>query len=313
MFARSGDQRDALSEALEELAREDDRIIALSADMGSRIIPGFIKKYPDRFFNFGIAEQGMLGAAAGLALSGFVPFVTTLACFLSMRTCEQVRTDIAYPRVNVKIVGTGGGLSYGNLGSTHQALEDISLMRAVANLVVMAPADVVETKCAVKAAAKYDGPVYIRLGRGAGPVVHEAESIDGFRIGKAIKLRHGKDVTLIATGTILSKALMAADALESVGIHASVLSMHTVKPLDREAVLEAATETGGIVTVEDNTVIGGLGSAVAELLSTTCPTRLRIIGIPDTYTIVGSPEDLYREYHMDVPDIVAAAKEILQR
>jgi transketolase len=312
MNGRIKSQTEAFSAVLLELVTADPRVYALSADMGSRIIASFMKARPDRYLNFGIAEQGMVGAAAGLALSGLIPFVTTISVFLSMRTLEQVRTDIAYPGLNVKIVATGGGLSYGALGPTHQGLEDLSLMRAIANLVVMAPADAAETRSALKAAAAHAGPVYIRLGRGPVPVIHVEEEVADFQIGRAIELHQGNDVTLLATGTLLGAALQAAEELARRGIEARVLSVPTVKPLDEAAVLRAATETRGLVTIEDNRLTGGFGSAVAEFLSITRPTPLRMIGIPDVYPVVGTPEELYREYHMDVPDIVAAALELCQ-
>jgi transketolase len=305
-------QTEAFSAVLLELVTRDPRVYALSADMGSRIIASFMQARPDRFLNFGIAEQGMVGAAAGLALSGLIPFVTTISVFLSMRALEQVRTDIAYPGLNVKIVATGGGLSYGALGPTHQGLEDLSLMRAIANLVVMAPADAAETRSALKAAAAHAGPVYIRLGRGPVPVIHVEDEVADFQIGRAIELHQGNDVTLLATGTLLGAALQAAEELARRGIEARVLSVPTVKPLDEAAVLRAATETRGLVTIEDNRLTGGFGSAVAEFLSITRPTPLRMIGIPEVYPVVGTPEELYREYHMDVPDIVAAALELCQ-
>jgi len=303
-------QTQAFSDILLELAADDPRVYVLSADMGSRIIPAFMRARPDRYLNFGIAEQGMVGAAAGLALSGLLPFVTTISVFLSMRTLEQVRTDIAYPGLNVKIVATGGGLSYGALGPTHQGLEDLSLMRAVANMVVMAPADAAETRSALKAAVAHPGPVYLRVGRGPVPVVHPGPEVPGFRLGRAIEMRRGEAVTLMATGILLGAALQAAEALACQGIEATVLSVPTVKPLDQEAVLRAATLSGRIVTIEDNRLIGGFGSAVAEFLGRNRPTPLRMIGIPDVYPVVGKPEELYREYHMDVPDIVAAALEL---
>jgi transketolase len=303
-------QTQAFADVLLELMATDPRVYVLSADMGSRIIPGLLKARPDRYLNFGIAEQGMVGAAAGLALAGLLPFVTTISVFLTMRTLEQVRTDIAYPRLNVKIVATGGGLSYGALGPTHQGLEDLSLMRAVAHMVVVAPADAAETRSALLAAAAYDGPVYLRVGRGPVPVIHAGLEVPGFQLGRAITMREGGDITLMATGAVLGAALEAADELARRGIGATVLSVPTVKPLDEEAVLRAATRTAGIVTVEDNRLSGGFGSAVAEFLAQRQLTPLRMIGIPEVYPIVGKPEELYREYHMTGPDITAAALEL---
>jgi transketolase len=303
-------QTQAFSDVLCELAARDPRVYALSADMGSRIIAPFMKAWPNRYLNFGIAEQGMVGAAAGLALSGLLPFVTTLSVFLSMRALEQVRTDIAYPGLNVIILATGGGLSYGALGPTHQGLEDLSLMRALANMVVMAPADAAETRSALKAAAAHDGPVYIRVGRGPVAAIHAEDEVADFQIGRAYELRQGNDVALLATGILLGAAQEAADELARHGIGARVLSLPTVKPLDEAAVLRAATETKGIVTIEDNRLAGGFGSSVAEFLGRMRPTPLRMIGIPDVYPIVGKPEELYREYHMTAPDIAAAALEL---
>jgi transketolase len=303
-------QTQAFADVLLELVAADRRVYALSADMGSRIIPGFLKARPDRYLNFGIAEQGMVGAAAGLALAGLMPFVTTISVFLSMRTLEQVRTDIAYPRLNVKIVATGGGLSYGALGPTHQGLEDLSLMRAVANMVVVAPADAAETRSALQAAAAHDGPVYLRVGRGPVPVIHPGLEVPGFQFGRAITMRQGGDVALLATGPVLGAALQAAEELARGGIEATVLSVPTVKPLDEEAVLDAATRTAGIVTIEDNRLTGGFGGAVAEYLGRYRPTPLRLIGIPDVYPVVGTPDELYREYHMDAPAIAAAALDL---
>jgi transketolase len=306
-------QTQAFADVLLELTAADPRVYAVSADMGSRIFPSFMKARPDRYLNFGIAEQGMMSAAAGLALSGLKPFVTTISVFLSMRALEQVRTDIAYPGLNVKILATGGGLSYGALGPTHQGLEDLSLMRALAKMIVMAPADAAETRSALKAAAAIDGPVYLRVGRGPVPAIHAGDEVPGFRIGQAIEMRPGNDVALLATGIILGSALEAADELARQGIEARVLSLPTVKPLDKAAVLRAAAETRGIVTIEDNRVVGGFGSAVAEYLGQTRPTPLRMIGIPEVYPVVGAPEDLYREYHMAAPDIVAAARGLWER
>ncbi|MCL5986422.1 MAG: transketolase family protein [Actinobacteria bacterium] len=311
MFDKMQVQAEALDSILIELAKNDKRIVALSADMADRIIPKFARVYRDRFFNYGIAEQGMMGTAAGLALSGFIPFVATLCCFLSMKTCEQIRTDIAYTNLNVKIFGMGGGLMYGTLGATHQGLEDISLMRSITNLTVMAPADYVETVHAVYSAVKHKGPVYIRVGRGNVPTIHPQGKIEKFEIGKAIKLHGGNDIALIAAGVMVAKALEAAEELKKSGISASVYSMHTIKSLDEEAILEAASTKYGIVTLEDNVISGGMGEAISAVLSNKKPTHIKIIGIPNIYPIIGSPEQLYDYYQMSPHNIVKSVMEMI--
>ncbi|MHB8277541.1 MAG: transketolase family protein [Candidatus Humimicrobiaceae bacterium] len=311
MFDKKQIQADAVDKLLMEAAQTDARILALSADMADRIIPKFARNFKDKFINCGIAEQNMIGIAAGLAKSGFIPFVTTLAVFLSLRCLEQIRTDLAYSKSNVKIIASGGGLVYGTLGATHQGLEDISIMKSIINLVVMAPADYVETVCAIKAAIKYEGPVYIRLGRGAVPTIYKEEEIQDFEIGKAIKLREGDDVSIIATGVMVAKALEAADKLKNDKIDVSVYSMHTLKPLDEGAILEASKSKFGIITVEDNNICGGLGEAVALVTSQNNPVKIKSIAIPDTYPIIGETDDLYKYYKMDTDSIVDCAHKIL--
>jgi transketolase len=310
MFDKKQIQADAVDILLMEAASKDERILALSADMADRIIPKFARKFKDKFVNCGIAEQNMIGVAAGLAKSGYIPFVATLAVFFSLRCLEQVRTDLAYSKSNVKIIASGGGLVYGTLGGTHQALEDISIMKSIIGLVVIAPADYCETVCAVKAAIKHEGPVYIRLGRGAVPTIYEDEDIKDFEIGKAIKLHEGGDVSIIATGVMVAKALEAADILKNGGICASVYSMHTLKPLDEAAIMEASKSKFGIITVEDNNICGGLGEAVALVASRSNPVKIKSIAIPDIYPIIGDPEELYKYYGMGTDSIVACALEI---
>ena len=311
MFDKKQIQVDAVDKLLMETARTDERILALSADMADRIIPKFARNFKDKFINCGIAEQNMIGVAAGLAKSGFIPFVTTLAAFFSLRCLEQIRTDLAYSKSNVKIIASGGGLVYGTLGATHQGLEDISIMKSIIGLVVMAPADYTETICAVKAAIRYEGPVYIRLGRGAVPTIYEEGEIQDFEIGKAIKLREGDDVSIIATGVMVAKALEAADKLKNDKVGVSVYSMHTLKPLDEGAILEASKSKFGIITVEDNNICGGLGEAVALVTSQSNPVKIKSIAIPDIYPIIGDPEELYKYYKMDTEIIVDCVYEIL--
>jgi len=310
MFDKKQVQVDAVDKVLIEIAQTDDRIIALSADMSDRIIPKFARSFKNKFINCGLAEQNMIGIAAGLAKSGFIPFVTTIAVFFSLRCLEQIRTDLAYSKSNVKIIAPGGGLAYGVLGATHQALEDISIFRSIADLVVIAPADYVETESAVRAAIKYDGPVYIRLGRGAVTTIYEKDLIKDFEIGKAIKLREGKDISIIANGIMVAKALEAAEKLKNDKIYVSVYSMHTLKPLDKAAILEASKSKFGIITVEDNNICGGLGEAVALVTSQNNPVKIKSIAIPDIYPIIGNPEELYKYYKMDVQSIVDCANEL---
>jgi len=248
--------RDAYGRALVRLGGENRNIVALTADlMHSVKIEEFKKQFPERFFNFGVAEQNMMGAAAGMATCGKIPFVSTFACFASMRACEQVRTDIAYPRLNVKIVVTHAGLSIGAGGTTHHATEDIGIMRSIANMTVIVPADAIETEKAVRAAAEYEGPVYIRLGRNPDPVIYAQDY--KYEIGKAVLLKEGKHVTIIATGRMVAESLIAANKLEEEGIEAGVINVHTIKPLDKEAVVEAANNTELIVTVEEHNIMGG--------------------------------------------------------
>ncbi|MBI4244295.1 MAG: transketolase family protein [Planctomycetes bacterium] len=303
----------ALEYVLEEVVNENKKIIALTADISSRIVPRFVVNHPDRFFNFGIAEQNMFGAAAGFASAGLIPFAMTLSVFVTMRACEQIRTDIAYTNSNVKIIATGGGLAYGKLGSTHMGIEDISLMRSIPNMTIIVPADSVETTHAIREAVRFNGPVFIRFGQKENPIVHVNGLQKEFVIGKAIKLRSGNDISFIATGVMVSKAIEACNELKKLGIYASVYSFHTIKPLDKEAVLDAADSKYGLITLEDNNVNGGLGGAVAEVLGSEKPRPVKRIGIPDLYPVIGSPEELYKEYNMDVSAIVRTSMEMTKQ
>lgn len=297
--------------ALVELATEHAEVVALTADlMLSHQLKGFHDAHPERFFNVGIAEQDLMGVSAGLALDGKIPFATTFAAFASMRAHEQVRTDIAYPGLPVKIVGTMGGLSGGTAGPTHSGLEDLGVMRMMPGMTVLAPSDPRHLAQLVRQAYEVPGPVYIRLGRGEDPIVYP----DGhaIRIGEAVTAADGDDVTIVSTGVMLRHALAAAAALSADGIGARVLDMHTVRPLDTEAVARAAEETGRIVTVEDHLVTGGLGSAVAECVSGLgVPCRVVRLGIPDLFSIIGPPADLYRTHGYDATGIEQAARRLL--
>lgn len=302
--------REVYGKVLAQLAETNRDIVVLTADLKHSNKSGdFAAAHPDRFFNFGIAEQNMMAAAAGFALCGKIAFVCTFAFLATLRCCEQVRTDIAYPNLKVRILGSHAGLSMGVSGATHHAIEDIAIVRSMPNMTVIVPADPVETSRAVEASIEYPGPIYMRLGRGAEPIVYK-QPYD-YRIGEAVTLRDGGDVTVIACGPCVMAAIRASRELEKEGISLRILDMHTIKPIDREAILRA-TETGGIVTVEEHSVIGGLGSAVADVLAESgMGVRFKKVGIPDVYTGVGPPDDLCSRYGIDAQGIATAVKEIL--
>jgi transketolase len=303
--------REIYGEALVALAAEHAEVVALTADlMLSHKLKGFHDAHPDRFFNVGIAEQDLMGVSAGLAADGKIPFATTFAAFASMRAHEQVRTDIAYPNLPVKILGTMGGLSGGTAGPTHSGLEDIGVMRLMPGMTVIAPSDPMHLSQVVEQAYEIPGPVYIRLGRGEDPIVYpEGHRI---RIGTAVVAAPGDDATIISTGVMLRHAVAASARLAAEGIGARVLDMHTVKPLDTEAVRGAIEETGRIVTVEDHLVPGGLGSAVAECIADSgAPCPLVRLGIPDLFSIIGPPAELYREHGYDETGIERAVRALL--
>lgn len=305
--------RTAYSDALLELGRENDKVVVLDADLSeSTMTCKFAEKYPGKFFNMGIAEQSMMGTAAGLATCGMIPVCSTFSVFASLRSGEQIRTSVAYPRLNVKIVTTHSGLSIGTAGATHFCEEDLAIMRAIPNMTVIAPADYLETMQAVKAAVEMDGPVYIRLGRGDAPVLYA--DLDDYRIGRAITYREGSDVTIAATGVMLQRAVAAAEALEQQGVSCRILDIHTIKPLDKEAVEKAARETRAIITLEEHNVFGGLGSAVAETVAAMPGEKaiVKILGIPDVFGGVASAELLWDSYHMDAAGICNTALEFIR-
>lgn len=298
--------REAYGRALVELGRQNEQIVVLDADLSkSTMTAYFAKEFPQRFFNMGIAEQSLMGTAAGLALSGKIPFASTFAVFATGRAYDQVRNGIAYPKVNVKIAATHAGLTVGEDGASHQAIEDIALMRIIPNMTVIVPADATEARQAVFAAAAHQGPVYIRLGRPAVPVIYGEDY--QFQIGRAHIIKEGKDGAVIACGIMVHETLKAAEELAAEGIDVMVVNMSTIKPLDREAVLAAAA-TGAVVTAEEHTVIGGLGSAVAEVLATKKPVPLAMVGIRDTFGESGKPDELMAKYGLTAADIVAAVK-----
>ncbi len=304
--------RDAYGETLAELGAENGNVVVLDADLSGSTKTGvFAKKFPERFFNMGIAEANMVGTAAGLAAAGKVPFVSTFAIFAVGRAWEQVRQSVAYPKANVKIVATHGGITVGEDGGSHQSVEDIAIMRAVPNMTVIVPADGVETKGAIRAAACYKGPVYVRLGRNKVPTVFPDDY--RFEIGKGCEMAAGSDLTFVTTGLMTAQALAAAELLRKDGISARVVHMGTIKPLDAEIVLKAARETGAIVTAEEHSVVGGLGGAVAELLSERCPVPLKRVGIQDRFGTSGKAEELLKYFGLTPENLVEAAREIRQR
>lgn len=306
-------QAEVYGEVLAQLGDKYQDIVAITADLASSTKIGrFGKKYPERFINVGIAENSMFGLAAGMAMAGFRPVVSTMAVFSSLRSAEQVRTDICYQNLNVKIISTHGGISFGQAGSTHHSTEDLCVMRSFPNMTVIAPADGLETGNAVAAAMEWPGPVYIRVGRGFEPPVNKTADY-GYQIGKAITMRDGKDVTLIACGVGVLQAVRAAEVLAGQGLSARVINMHTIKPIDKEAILKAVVETRRIVTIEDHSIIGGLGSAVAEVIVESGKAcGFRKLGVPDCFAIVGYPEDLYHHYKFDADGIVETVSELMR-
>ena len=304
------DCRNAFAETLEALAARDDRIVVLCSDsVSSSKLVNFAELYPGRLFNVGIAEQAMVGMAAGMANAGKIPFVAGAGCFLTGRAMEQIKNDLAYTNSNVKLAAVSTGLAYGPLGATHHSIEDIAWMRAIANMTVIVPADPVETAQVIEVAAATEGPMYLRISRLGVPAVHGPDY--QFRIGKAAKLREGTDVTLIACGVLVPRALDAAAQLAGQGIQARVLNMATIRPIDRDAIAAAASETGAIVTAEEHTVYGGLGSAVAEVVTQTQPVPMRILGIPGVFAPTGSAEFLLEHFGLTADNIAKATIELL--
>jgi transketolase len=304
--------RTAFFRTLLKLAEENDRITLIVGDVGFGVVEPFCERFPKQFLNAGVAEQNMTGIAAGMALTGKIVFTYSIANFPTIRCLEQVRNDICYHSANVKIVAVGGGLSYGALGMSHHAVEDLAIMRAMPEMTVVAPGDPVETASATRALADYEGPCYLRLGRAGEPVIHSAPI--SFQIGKAIMVRDGEDLTLISIGGMLETAVRTADLLAVDGIHARVLSMHTLKPLDSEAVLAAAEQTCAIATLEEHSLIGGLGSAVAEILA---ESHLRVpfkrIGLPSASSaFVGSQEYLRAKHGLTEVEIVNSLEPFFQ-
>ena len=299
--------RDSYGAALVELAKDHPDVVVLDADLAAATKTGVFKKaYPDRHFDCGIAESNMMAAAAGMAAMGLVPFASSFAMFAAGRAFEQVRNSVGYPHLNVKIGATHGGLSVGEDGASHQCCEDFALMRSIPGMVVMSPADDVEARAMVKAAYEYVGPVYMRFGRAAVPVIHEEDY--KFEIGKGEVLQDGKDVAMIANGLMVAEALEAAETLKAEGIEAMVINMATIKPLDNELVLSAAKKCGKVITCEEHSVIGGLGEAVCSLLSENLPTPVKRIGVEDTFGRSGTAKEVLDAYGLNAAHIVSAAE-----
>lgn len=304
--------RDSYGNALVEVGKDYDNLVVLDADLAAATKTGTFKKaYPERHIDCGIAECNMVGIAAGLAATGKIPFVSSFAMFAAGRAFEQVRNSVGYPKLNVKIGATHAGISVGEDGASHQCNEDIALMRTIPGMVVINPSDDVEAKAAVRAAVEHDGPVYLRFGRLATPVINDRPDYK-FELGKGVVLKEGKDVTIIATGLCVAESLAAADMLAKDGIDAKVINIHTIKPLDEELVIAAAKETGKVVTVEEHSVIGGLGSAVCDCLSENLPTKVLKIGMNDMFGESGAAVKLIHKYGLDAEGICAKVKDFVQ-
>ncbi len=302
--------REAYGVALAKIGETNNKVVVLDADLSkSTKTDVFAKAFPERFFDMGIAEQNMMGVAAGLAASGKIPVASTFAMFAAGRAFEVIRNSICYPKLNVKVCATHAGLTVGEDGASHQAIEDMALMRAIPNMTVINPADDVSTEKLMEAAIAMYGPCYIRLGRAAVPTLYPADAV--IEIGKGCELRKGTDVTIIGTGIMVNEAMMAAETLEAEGISVRVIDMHTIKPIDAEIIVKAAKETKLIVTAEEHNIIGGLGSAVAEVLTEQAPQRQLRIGVQDTFGESGKPNELMEKYGLTAAHIVKAIKEKL--
>ncbi|MEG0672244.1 transketolase family protein [Clostridium sp.] len=304
--------REAYGKTLAECGIKDERIVVLDADLSkSTKTADFKKVCPERFINMGIAEANMMSVAAGLASCGKIPFASTFAMFAAGRAFEQIRNSICYPRLNVKICATHAGLTVGEDGASHQAIEDIAIMRSIPNMTVISPSDAVETEAVIKAIVEYDGPCYVRLGRSAVNVINDNPEYK-FELGKAVTLRDGKEATIIATGIMVDAALEAYNILSEDGIRVRVLNIHTIKPIDEEAIIKAARETGTIVTAEEHNIIGGLGSAVTEVVCSNAPVPVIRVGVKDTFGESGKPKELLEKYGLTAKDIVKAVKKAIQ-
>ncbi len=305
--------RQVICDTLLKLAQDDRDIMVLASDSrGSAAMAPFAKAFPEQFVEVGIAEQNIVGISAGLAHSGKKPFVTSPACFLSMRSIEQIKVDVAYSATNVKLVGISGGVSYGALGMSHHSVQDLAVARAIPGLAVILPADRHETKRMTEALVKHEGGVYVRIGRNPVEDVYESDEYD-FVIGKAVKMRDGSDITIIAAGETVRVALDAEASLKEAGVSCRVINMHTIKPLDEEAIIRAARETGRLITVEEHSIHGGLGAAVAEVVVQRHPVPMRILGIPDEPAIAGKTSEVFNHYGISAGNIKKIALDMLGR
>jgi len=306
------DLRDAFGKALVELGDESKNIVVVNADVAHPTRASYFEeKYPKRFFEVGVAEQNLMGVAAGLATVGLVTFAVTFAVFASKKACDQVSISIAYPRLNVKVVGAYAGLTTPNTGATHQSVEDIAIMRAMPHMIVVVPADVIELRGAMKAISKYEGPVYLRIARSEVPTIFKDDY--RFQLGKGLTLKEGDDVTLVGTGVMTAKCLEASGILAQEGINARVINIHTIKPIDEKIVIKAAKKTAAIVTAENHGIIGGLGSAVSEVLTDNFPVFLKRVGIKDSFGSSGKMDDLFKKYRLTPTDIANAAREVIKK
>ncbi len=304
--------RESYGNALVELGKVNEKVYVLDADLAGATKTGIFKKaFPDRHIDCGIAECNMMGIAAGLSTTGLIPFCSSFAMFASGRAFEQVRNSIGYPHLNVKIGATHAGVTVGEDGASHQCIEDLAVMRTIPGMVVICPSDDIEVKAAVKAAAEYVGPVYMRFGRSAVPVINDTPDYK-FEIGRGILLKEGKDVTIIATGVCVCEALKAAETLKQEGIDAEVINIHTIKPLDKDLVLQSAKKTGRVVTVEEHSVIGGLGSAVADVLAESNAAVLKKIGVPDVFGESGTAGQLLHKFKLDAEGITEGVKDFVK-
>lgn len=303
--------REAYGKALVKLGKINDDVVVLDADLSkSTKTNDFYKAYPDRFFNMGIAEQNLVGAACGFATAGKIPFASTFAMFATGRAFEVIRNSACYPKLNVKICATHAGITVGEDGGSHQSVEDISLMRSIPNMTVLVPADGVEAEKMIFAAAEFNGPMYVRLGRSAVPTLFNEDY--NFEIGKGVVLKEGNDATIIACGMMVNEAILAADMLKEENINVRVINMSTIKPIDTELIIKAAKETKAIVTAEEHSIIGGLGSAVSEVVSENCPTIVKKVGINDCFGESGTPAELLEKYGLTAKHIVEKVKEAMQ-
>lgn len=304
--------RQGWADALLELGETNPNVVVLDADLAKSTLTCLFKdKYPSRFFDMGIAEQNMINTAGGLSLTGLIPFVSTYGVFVSGRAWEQIRTSICYGELNVKLGGAHGGISVGPDGATHQALEEIAIMRVLPKMTVLVPTDYYETKKAVLAAAKINGPVYIRFGREKVPVVTTADT--PFEVGKAITMKEGSDITIVACGPMVAESLDAAEELAKEGINAEVINLHTIKPIDRNALIRSVKKTGCLVTAEEHQIAGGMGSAVLEVLATEYPVPTEMVGINDTFGESGEPRQLMEKYGITSKEILEKARQALKR